>query len=350
MQAERFSMDDNSLRKVIDQTSAEQHAQLLSGSWWHSIDLGDGRVTPGVHTLEELQDNYRRFQLPGDLRGKRVLDIGCWDGFYSFEAERTGAEVVAIDSWRPDNFFKARAALGSRVEFRELSVYEVTRKLLGEFDIVLLLGVLYHLRHPLLALERVCEVTSQTAVIESHVIDSIFPTDHPIMEFYEEDELGGQYDNWWGPNRDCLRRMLRAAGFARSEVLRADPARTVVRAHRTWEESEMELQPSMQILDLVNAVTLEKVFPVRGRYAFLDLSVSGLPEWASRETVKIEIGGFGIRPSYVGPSGDVLRASKTQINVPIPPGLSPGETSIRVLFDQRKSQEYQFELSEGSEW
>src|SRR2546425_135288 len=83
----------------------------------------------------------------------------------SFEAERHGAEVVAIDCWWPEKFFLAHRALNSRVAFHELSVYELSRERLGAFDIVLFLGVLYHLRHPLLVLERVCEMTHETAVI-----------------------------------------------------------------------------------------------------------------------------------------------------------------------------------------
>ncbi len=85
--------------------------------------------------------------------------------------------------------------------------------MLGSFDIVLFFGVLYHLRHPLLALERICEVTSGAAVIESHVIDNVMNTPRPIMEFYEIDELAGQYDNWWGPNIRCVSSLVRSAGL-----------------------------------------------------------------------------------------------------------------------------------------
>ena len=146
---------------------------LQATGWWHSIDLGDGYVTPGVRKLDDLQERYNSFRLPDDLSGKRVLDIGCWDGFFSFEAERHGAEVVAIDRWRPENFFKAHHALNSKVEFHEMSVYELSRSKLGSFDVVLFMGVLYHLQHPLLALQRVCEMTQEIAVIESFVIDNV---------------------------------------------------------------------------------------------------------------------------------------------------------------------------------
>ncbi len=147
-------------RKRVAERAACNREKLQAGGWWHSIDLGD-QVTPGVNTLERLQTYWIDMRFPDDLRGKRVLDIGYWDGFFSFEAERHGAEVVAVDCWRPPNLFKAHVALNSKVEFREMSVYEVSRRKLGTFDIVLFLGVQYHLRHPLLGLERVCEVSSR---------------------------------------------------------------------------------------------------------------------------------------------------------------------------------------------
>src|SRR5678815_1900948 len=87
-------MNDELLREAVNRSGREQHAQILEGKWWHSIDLGNGQITAGVHSLEELQDNFRHFELPEDLRGTRVLDLGCWDGFYSFEAERRGASVA----------------------------------------------------------------------------------------------------------------------------------------------------------------------------------------------------------------------------------------------------------------
>ena len=84
------------LWQQINATDRANQQKLASTGWWHSIELGDGIVTTGVHTLEELKGNYARFLLPEDLTGKRVLDIGCWDGFYSFEAEAHGADVLAV--------------------------------------------------------------------------------------------------------------------------------------------------------------------------------------------------------------------------------------------------------------
>ena len=343
-------MDNEQIRKDIEKIAAAQREELLSGSWWHSIDLGGGTLTPGVHKLDELLENYSGFNLPSDLGGKEVLDIGCWDGFYSFEAEKHGASVKALDCWRPDNFFKAREALGSRVQFEEMSVYEVNRKRLGRFDIVFFLGVLYHLRHPLLALERVCEVTGDIAVIETHVIDKVFPTDLPVMEFYEFDQLGGQYDNWWGPNIECLTRMTRAAGFARIEVLRREPTRATIKAYRRFDDRPMQISDDLKIRDVFNAVNIDYRFPITGRHAFLAILVEGLPQRARRWEVRVEVGGFGIHPIYTGPSGNPHHAGLIQINVPVPPGLNPGRTSLSIWFEGSLSGEFEIDLSEGSEW
>lgn len=338
---------DNELRQILDDTAAAQRSALAMTGWWHSIDLGDGQITPGAHKIEELRDNYARFLLPENLSGKRVLDIGCWDGFYSFEAERHGANVSSLDCWRPEKFFAAKEALKSKAEFHELSVYEVTKEKLGSFDIVFFLGVLYHLKHPLLALEQVCEVTRDFAVIETHQIDNLFNTRHPVMEFYEMDQLGGQYDNWWGPNTECLIQMARTAGFVRVEVLRRQDTRVVIKAHRRWDDKPFEEIPSLKIVDVLNAVTLDHVLPRRGRHAVLALSVAGLPDDATRDSVRVEISGLGAKPVYVGHWGD---EGNWQINVPVPPGLELGKNIVSVWNGNQLSDESEISLTEGGQW
>jgi tRNA (mo5U34)-methyltransferase len=342
---------ENPVYDIVNRVADEQREEYFSSGWWHSIDLGNGRVTPGAHQLEELQENFALFNLPLDLTGKRVLDIGCWDGFYSFEAERRGAQVVAVDCWRPEKFFVAHQALNSRVQFHELSVYEVTKERLGTFDIVFFLGVLYHLRHPLLALERVCEVTRELALIESHVIDNARSTAYPNMEFYELDELGGQYDNWWGPNSECLVRMTRAAGFARVEPLRPQLSRNVLKAYRCWDDLPSEPAPSLRLRDVTNAINFKHHFPRRGRHAFLALWVDGLPAAVTREQLRVTVNGFGAAPYFVGPSFNAAgEFDCTQINVAVPPGLDAGCARVRLYCDSQTSNEVEIELVEGSEW
>lgn len=283
------------------------------------------------------------------MAGKRLLDIGCWDGFYSFEAERHGANVVSMDCVRPENYFAAHRALNSKAEFHEMSVYELSRKTLGAFDIVLFLGVLYHLRHPLLGLERVCEVTRDFAVIESHVIDDFLTAPRPVMEFYEFEEMGGQYDNWWGPSCECLVQMIRAARFARVEPLPRKLTRAAAfKAYRNWEpDPELESSPSILVPEIFNPVTWQKEVPVRGRNAFLGMYAKGLPENVSRESLRVHVGSFGIMPYFVG---DSEYPECKQINAPVPPGLDPQTATVWLEIDKKKSNETDIELVEGSEW
>jgi tRNA (mo5U34)-methyltransferase len=335
----------------INEVDRINQEKLLSTGWWHSIDLGGGVVTPGARTLDELQRVYASFRLPEDLSGKRVLDIGCWDGFFSFEAERRGAQVVAADCWPQKGFFEARRMLNSRVEFHELSVYDITRERLGEFDIVLMLGVLYHLQHPLLALQRVCAVTREIAIIESHVIDGVLNVASPVMQFYEMDELGGQHDNWWGPNTDCMKRMCAAAGFVRSEIALRENNRTMIKAHRRFDESQIEYSPSLEIVAAVNSFSFEPRLPRQGRTAFLTILANGLPEGVSRDDAQIVVNGYGALPTYVGPVGnpDEIKC-QAQINAPVPPGLSLGRAEVRLLCKGKSSGIAVVEIIEGHEW
>lgn len=342
-------MKSRELREQVRQIGIEQTQMLLSGSWWHSIDLGGGQVTPGVHTLAELQHLYRELELPEDLSGQSLLDIGCWDGFYSFETERHGARVTSVDCWRPSNFFAAKEVLRSKAEFREFNVYELGKEKIGSFDIVLFLGVLYHLRHPLLALERVCEVTRNFAIIESHVIDKMRDSDEPAMEFYEFDELGGQYDNWWAPTVECMAQMIRSAGFAHVELLYRTDTRAAIKAFRQWNDKPVT-SPSLVIRDVINATTYDHHFPRRGSRSFISLWVEGLPKLARRWEVRVEIGGLGIHPTYVGPPGDPQLSSLTQINAPMPPGLDLGPATVRLWHKDALSNDFTIELIEGNMW
>lgn len=195
--------------------------------WWHSIDLGHGIVTPGMHKTPE---RLSLIGLPKDLSGRSVLDIGAWDGFYSFEAERRGASrVLAVDSFSwggdgwgtQDGFNLVRRALNSRVEDQNLEVLDLSPERVGTFDLVLFLGVLYHMRHPLLSLERVFSVTKNQLILETHVEE--LPTEKPAMVFYPNRELDGDDSNWWGPNAAAVEAMLRVVGFSKVELTNVDP-------------------------------------------------------------------------------------------------------------------------------
>ena len=195
--------------------------------WWHSIDLGHGIVTKGVDS--EQAQRLSRLRLPADLSGRSVLDIGAWDGFFSFEAERRGAaRIVSADyyAWHGTGwgtgrgkagFELAREALGSRVEDVDVDVMDLSPERLGTFDVVLFLGVLYHLPNPLLALERVASVASDFLVLET-VVDMV-GFSRPAAAFYPGRELNGDPTNWWGPNEAAVHGMLRSVGFTRVETV-----------------------------------------------------------------------------------------------------------------------------------
>jgi tRNA (mo5U34)-methyltransferase len=210
--------------------------------WFHRIDVGYGVVTPGA---DDSPAKLLRLGMPEDLRGKSVLDVGAYDGFFTFECERRGADVVAIDFPRAKGYPVAAELVGSKAEFREMSVYDVSTEELGMFDIVLFLGVLYHLRHPMLALERLREVCRELLILESQVCDICFLSpdgqpqvlaevaplvaEMPIMQFYPGAELNADPSNWWSPNVLALEGMLRASGFEPQQVVQ-DGARACVHA------------------------------------------------------------------------------------------------------------------------
>jgi tRNA (mo5U34)-methyltransferase len=201
----------------------ELREQLTKIVWFHQIDLGSGIITPG-------QDNSAgklpRLKIPENLNGMSVLDIGAWNGFFSFEAERRGARrVLATDSfvWRSkefrgkEGFELARKVLNSKVEDMEIDVMDLSADKIGNWDLVFCLGVLYHLRHPLLALERVSSVTGKQLILETVV--ELFSENKPAMVFYPGTELANDPTNWWGPNQKAVIAMLKDVGFSKVEVV-----------------------------------------------------------------------------------------------------------------------------------
>ena len=204
------------------------------GPWFHNMDLRGVRTAPDHFLGDYPAVKWRRFAdaLPADLSGRTVLDMGCNAGFYAIEMKRRGADrVVGIDT---DPEYLAQASFAAEVsgvdiELRELSVYDVGR--LGErFDIVLFLGVFYHLRHPLLALDLIHEHVARdllvfqslqrgTSRIEPLAQDYPFEEvavferpGFPRMHFIER-RYSGDQTNWWIPNRACSEALLRTAGF-----------------------------------------------------------------------------------------------------------------------------------------
>lgn len=211
-----------------------QQAVQARGPWFHNMNL-DGVQTAPDHFLGDYPSvKWRRFAhaIPADLSGQSVLDIGCNAGFYSIEMKRRGAErVLGIDS---EDLFLSQACLaaeinGVDIEFRRLSVYDIA-SLRERFDLVLFMGVLYHLRHPLLALDLIHEHAARDLLVfqsmqrgSRHVEplqrdyefwdERIFDRPgFPCLHFVEH-RYAGDGTNWWIPNRACSEAMLRSAGF-----------------------------------------------------------------------------------------------------------------------------------------
>jgi tRNA (mo5U34)-methyltransferase len=205
------------------------------GPWFHNIDLGHGVWTAPDHFLGDYPAvKWRRFAhaIPDDLSGRSVLDIGCNGGFYAMEMKRRGADRVLAVDFDEDYLAQARFAAdlsGLDIEFRRLSVYDVAA-LRERFDLVLFMGVFYHLRHPLLALDLIHEHVARdllvfqsmqrgSGAVEPVADDYDFvETDHfdrpgyPKMHFIEKN-YAHDPTNWWAPNRAGTEAMLRSAGF-----------------------------------------------------------------------------------------------------------------------------------------
>ncbi len=217
-------MEDAAALSVGDWLKAQIESEAY---WFHRIELPGGLVTPGWNDAKT--DKLPHFGLPDDMTGLRVLDIGHAEGFFSFEAERRGAaEVVAIENYPPmaRKFQICRAALGSHVQSYLASVYDISPRTFGTFDLVMFFGVLYHLRHPLLALEKIHAVCTGTVLMQTAMCKNT--RDQPMAEFHPFGIKSGPTDNpsydptcFWFPNPACCTAMLEHVGF--KEVKRISP-------------------------------------------------------------------------------------------------------------------------------
>lgn len=211
-------------------TEPELRAAVASRQWFHCVRLPYDIVTPGTRE----PDAWATYHLPDRLDGQSVLDIGAWEGQFSFEAERRGAAlVVAMDVWDTKsepgsaglgnaNFRFCHDALDSRVQQINRNVYDLRPKH-GPFDLILFLEVLYHLQHPLLGLQRVASVLAPGGLlcmeswIDAEWIES------PAAMFYPGAELNGDPTNWWGPNVLCVQSLAVAAGFKTCDLVWSRP-------------------------------------------------------------------------------------------------------------------------------
>jgi tRNA (mo5U34)-methyltransferase len=252
------------MSEPFDRAAKQQLVDEI-GTWHHSIDLGDGVVTPGGKTPHHFYDELRRLRLP-EMADKSVLDIGAWDGFYTFHAEHARASrVVALDhyAWSID-FQKATAyrsrerasgqpsrafhtvpevwdpvglpgkrgfdlayrARNSRAEVVVDDFMTMDLGRLGSFDVVLFLGVIYHLEQPLQALRRVRQLTRGVAVIESEAVSLAGRPRRPLWQFVNAAHTQDDPTFWWIPTAEGLHAMCMAAGFSRAEIVAGPPKRS----------------------------------------------------------------------------------------------------------------------------
>ena len=220
--------------------------EILSGikllePWFHRIDLGHGIFTKTESVMGEPVDHPResweviRQCLPDDLTGKRVLDVGCNGGFYCIEAKRRGARrVMGVDGQRQHvrQALFVRKVLGLDLEFRRFSVYDLNPETVGRFDITLALGLVYHLKHLVFALERLYDVTNELLIVETAIIPpeqtpesfvqplgELRQTLHPIFYAQNPPEVKEQVFNWFLPSPAALQALLQNIGFEEVKIL-----------------------------------------------------------------------------------------------------------------------------------
>ena len=216
--------------------------------WWHYIEIGHGIVTSGHQGGENNPGISKKLlaglRLPDSFAGKTVLDIGAFDGLFSFEASKRGASrILAIDNF--DHLAKEGKHLergfeplkiaqeilaADNIECKEMDVMDICTEKIGTFDITLFLGVFYHLKNPFLALEKIASVTKEMMILESLCIDKY--NNEAVAWFYEKDEWKKDPTNWWGPNQKCIEAMVRAAGFKKVECVDKSNGRITIHAFK----------------------------------------------------------------------------------------------------------------------
>ena len=218
--ASDLSIDD--LRTRVDALKTHFHAPF---------DFGHGIVTRTARVQRRFARRLRLLQIPADLTGKSVLDIGAWDGFFSFEFERRGAKrVLAIDQFAWDDnrawprgldcFLLAREVFKSKVEYRRLDAHDLDPASIGTFDLVFCAGVLYHLRHPLLALEKIRSVTAGQLILETHALIPAVHERSTLMTIFPGDHEGHRRNLDCGfPTKAWVSAALVTAGFARHQFV-----------------------------------------------------------------------------------------------------------------------------------
>ena len=315
---------------TFDYVREWKHEFEASG-WWHSFELPDGSILEGKCDLAGLKERLAVFPLPADLTGKRALDIGTWDGWFAFELAKRGAHVVAIDCWDNPRFreMRRRLNLEARVDYCVMDVYDISTETLGRFDVVMFMGILYHLKHPLLGLERACSVTQDLACVDSFVLREPHRPEleyggRLVMEFFETDEFGGQTDNWVAPSASCLAAYCRTAGFARAELVGSLQYSASFACYRHWLPPQPEWGVEPLLIDAVHHLDFGINFSAR-RDDYIVAWFSVETDHLGIKDIFPEVSGYGVRPVYVG-----RQESNWMATFKLPPGLEPGWHEVRL--------------------
>jgi tRNA (mo5U34)-methyltransferase len=318
--------------------------------WFHRIALGGGLHTKTESVMGEPVDHpagpWETIGkcLPEDLSGKTVLDVGCNAGFYAIEAKRRGARrVLGVDGQRQHvrQAVFVRKLLGLDIEYRRMNVYELTRRRVGAFDITLALGLVYHLKHLVLALENLYEVTREMLVVETailpprrtpksftHPVGRTLMRLHPLVYVENPPEAKEQVFNWFLPSVEALTALLRNTGFDEVEVFEVKNERAVVVCRKTHERADSDA-----LQHYVAALALEAgagASPPGEELSFtLRVENTGLARWPAQGDGPdgrgaIHLGSHLLRDDEEEVAWDYARAD-------LPRDLEPGESAQVVI-------------------
>lgn len=315
--------------------------------WFHRIDLGGGIFTKTESVMGEPVDHpHGPWQtigkcLPADLGGKSVLDVGCNAGFYAVEAKRRGAaRVLGVDGQRQHvrQAVFVRKALGLDIEYRRMNVYELNRRTLGQFDVTLALGLIYHLKHLVLALENLFEVTKELLIIETaimppertpesftHPLGATEMRLHTIAYVENPSEAKEQVFNWFLPGTEALKALVRNTGFDEVEVVEVKNERAVLACRKIGASGPKENISSRFVATLALEEAPATCRP-SGELAFrLRVENTGLVSWTAR-------GEAGTQKGAVHLGSHLLRADEDEVEwdygrASLPDDLPPGEAA-----------------------
>lgn len=314
--------------------------------WFHDIDLGDGLRTKHAPCADEPVDHPRptwelvRPELPPQLRGLDVLDVGCNAGFYSLELKKLGARrVLGVDAQRREvaQARLATEALGLDVSFARRSVYDLSVAVEGRFDLVLALGLLYHCRHPVLALERLAEVTRGTLLVESAVAPEGWAQAPPsyligglprrlVPAYYIENDADAKEAvfNWFLPTASCLASLLRAVGFSRVREAPAGEGRALLVAEHGPSEagSTVTRHHRARMASSVEALSVPagSAFPIT-----VSLWNAGTASWAGSAGHETERGAVLLGIHLLDADGNVLEWDFRRYRFPLMAAVPPGD-------------------------